>query len=127
MIQRESTDSHLRSIDSLTGRSIEAADGEIGHVCGFVFDDDDWAIRYIEVATRNWWPGRKVLISPAWIRRMSWADGSVHVGLTRVAIKTGPEYVETMPVTREYENQIYLHYGQPPYWQPEVRRETLTR
>jgi uncharacterized protein (UPF0276 family) len=27
---------------------------------GFVVDDEDWAIRYIEVLTRNWWPGKKV-------------------------------------------------------------------
>ena len=52
-IRRESTDSHLRSSEAVTGYNIEAADGEIGHVDGFVVDDEAWAIRYIEVATRN--------------------------------------------------------------------------
>ena len=73
-IRRESTDSHLRSTEAVTGYNIEATDGEIGHVDGFVVDDEAWAIRYIEVATRNWWPGKKVLVSPAWIERVSWAD-----------------------------------------------------
>jgi hypothetical protein len=121
----ESMDSHLRSMEALTGHSIEAVDGEIGHLCGFVLDDQDWAIRYIEVATRNWWPGKKVLVSPAWIKGMRWADASVHVGLTRDAIQSGPEYFDTAPITREYEHRLYLHYGQPPYWPSEVRRETL--
>jgi hypothetical protein len=112
----ESPDSHLRSTEAITGYRIEASDGEIGHVDGFVVDDEAWAIRYIEVATRNWLPGKKVLVSPAWIKRVSWADSTVHTALSREAIKEGPEYIESRPITREYENRLHLHYGQPPYW-----------
>jgi hypothetical protein len=123
-IRKESTDSHLRSTDAVTGYGIEAADGEIGHVAGFVVDDEAWAIRYIEVATRNWWPGKKVLVSPAWIERVSWTDSKVYVGLTREAIRNGPEYVESVPITREYENRLYSHYGRPPYWQHDAERHS---
>jgi len=119
-IAREWTDSHLRSSEAVTGYHIEAADGEIGHVDGFVVDDEAWAIRYIEVATRNWWPGKRVLVSPAWIERVSWADSRVYAGLSREAIKNGPEYTESMPVTREYEDRLYFHYGRPPYWRNEA-------
>jgi PRC-barrel domain len=115
-VKRESTDSHLRSSEAVTGYHIEAADGEIGHVDGFVVDDEAWAIRYIEVATRNWWPGKKVLLSPAWIQRVSWADSKVHVDLHRDAIKKAPEFVESAPITRDYESRLYLHYGRPSYW-----------
>ena len=117
-IQKESNDSHLRSTEAVTGYSIEASDGEIGHVEGFVLDDEAWAIRYMEVATRNWWPGKKVLVSPAWIERVSWSGSKVYVALSREAIKNGPEYVESTPITREYENKLYFHYGRPPYWLP---------
>jgi hypothetical protein len=117
-IQKESNDSHLRSAEAVTGYSIEAADGEIGHVDGFIVDDEAWTIRYIEVATRNWWPGKKVLVSPAWIERVSWTSSKVYVALSRATIKDGPEYVESMPITREYENKLYFHYGRPPYWLP---------
>jgi hypothetical protein len=119
-LEKEWTDSHLRSSEAVTGYHIEAVDGEIGHVDGFVVDDEAWAIRYIEVATRNWWPGKKVLVSPAWIERVSWEDFKVYAGLSREAIRSGPEYSEDMPVTREYENRLYLHYGRPPYWQHEA-------
>ena len=123
-IRKESADSHLRSTEAVTGYHIEATDGDIGHVDGFVVDDEAWAIRYIEVATQNWWPGKKVLVSPDWIERVSWADSKVYVGLSREAIKNGPEYVESMPITREYENQLHLHYGRPPYWLREAEHES---
>jgi hypothetical protein len=117
-IETESRDSRLRSSTEVVGYYIEASDGEIGHVDGFILDDETWAIRYIEVATRNWWPGKKVLVSPAWIEQVNWADSKVCVGLSREAIKNGPEYIESEKVTREYENQLYSHYGRPGYWVP---------
>jgi PRC-barrel domain len=110
------TDTHLRSTETVVGYRIEAGDGEIGHVEGFVVDDEAWAIRYIAVATRNWWPGKKVLVSPEWIERVSWTDAKVFACLTREAIQKAPEYIDTKPITREYERELYLHYGRPPYW-----------
>ncbi len=111
-----SSDSHLRSGNAVTGYRIAATDGEIGHVDAFLVDDETWAIRYVEVATRDWWPGKKVLISPAWIERVSWLGSDVRVGLTREAIGSAPEYRDAAPVSREYEYQLYLHYGRPLYW-----------
>jgi hypothetical protein len=115
-VRRESNDSHLRSTAAVMGYHIEATDGELGHVDGFLVDDESWAIRYIEVATRNWWPGKKVLFSPAWIERVSWTDSMVYTGLTREAIRNAPEYFEPTRITREYEDRLFLHYGRPPYW-----------
>ena len=115
------TDSHLRSTKAVTGYHIEALDGELGHVDGFIVDDESWAIRYMEVATRNWWPGKKVLVSPAWIERVSWEDSKVYAGLTREAIKNAPEFVDFTPITRDYENRLYSHYGRPPYWLHEAQ------
>jgi hypothetical protein len=114
--QRESADSHLRSVNAVNGYYIAAADGEVGHVDGFVLDDEAWAIRYMEVATRNWLPGKKVLVSPAWIERVSWVDSKVYVGVTVDAIKTAPYYVVSRPIARDYEEQLHSHYGRPPYW-----------
>jgi len=115
-IPKQSNDSHLRSSASVTSYGVAAADGEIGHVDGFVMEDKSWAIRYIEVATRNWLPGKKVLVSPEWIKQISWEGLSVSVGLSRDSIRNAPEYVESEPITREYEHRLHLHYGVPPYW-----------
>ena len=82
-ILRESKDSHLRSSEAVTGYHLEAVDGEIGHVDSFLVDEGVWTIRYLEVATHNWWPGNKVLVSPDWVERVSWPDSKVYVGLSR--------------------------------------------
>jgi hypothetical protein len=120
---RESRDSHLRGNEAVTGYHVEASDGEIGHVEGFVMDDETWAVRYLEVATKNWWPGKKVLVSPAWIQRVSWIDSKVYIGLSREAIKNAPAFVESAPITHEYEDQLHRHYGRPPYWLHEAEQK----
>jgi hypothetical protein len=123
-MQRESTDSHLRSAESVTGYHVGATDGEIGHLNGFVIDDEMWAIRYIEVSTRNWLPGKKVLVAPAWIERVSWTDSKVDVGLSREAIENAPAYLLSKPITREDENRLYFHYGRPAYWVNEAEKRS---
>jgi hypothetical protein len=115
-VRRESADSHLRSSETVTGYHVESTDGGIGHVSGFVVDDELWAVRYLEVATRNWLPGKKVLVAPAWILRVSWMDSNVFAFLSEEDIKSAPEYLLDRPLTREYEGQLYTHYGRPPYW-----------
>src|SRR4051794_15389903 len=58
----------LRSLREVTGTTIHASDGEIGHVEDFLVDSNGWAVRYMIADTRNWLPGKKVLISPRWLR-----------------------------------------------------------
>jgi len=104
-------DPHLRSISTVIGYNIHASDGEIGHVEDFVLDDETWAIRYMVIDTRNWLPGRKVLISPKWLERVSWSESKVYVNLLRETIKQSPEYNEKSLLTRDYEIDLHRHYG----------------
>lgn len=123
-VDGESADSHLRSAWGTKGYYLEASDGEIGHVSQFIVNDETWAIRYIEVSTQNWWPGKKVLISPAWVERVSWEDSKVYIAGSRETVKNCPEYNDAMPITRDYEIKLYNYYGQPPYWLNEVDHES---
>jgi len=112
-------DPHLRSAAKVTGYHIEATDGDIGHVEDFIVDTDTWEIRYIVVDTRNWWPGKKVLIAPRWIERMSWDDSKVYVNLSRESIRNGPEY-DRGGLSREYEEKLHDYYDRPKYWDPSL-------
>ncbi|MFZ3049025.1 MAG: PRC-barrel domain-containing protein [Desulfatirhabdiaceae bacterium] len=85
-------DPNLRSTRQVTGYHIHAADGEIGHVEDFVVDDEDWTIRFLVVDTANWLPGKKVLLSPQWIKRVDWADSSVYYNLTRESVENSQEF-----------------------------------
>jgi hypothetical protein len=109
-------DPHLRSTDAVSGYHIQAADGEIGHVKDFIVDDDTWAIRYLVVDTQNWWGGKKVLVAPQWIERVSWTESKVFVDLYREAIKQSPEYTEESLPTRDYEDRLHRHYSRQGYW-----------
>jgi len=112
-------DVHLRSAKEVTGYHVEGTDGSIGHVKDFEVDEESWAIRYLVIQTSNWWVGKSVLVAPEWTTRVSWFDRKVYVGMTRAAIKASPEWGAGDPISRAFEEQLYLHYGRKP-----LRRQT---
>lgn len=112
--------SHLRSVKEVTGYHIRAADGEIGHVEDFIANDTTWSIPFMAIDTRNWLPGRKVLVAPDWITSMNWADRHVAVDLTREAIKTSPKFDPSAPVNQGYVERLYDYYGRPRPRTPEA-------
>ena len=113
---RDDADPHLRSCKAVKGYHIRAKDGEIGHVQGFLVDDESWSIRYLIVNTSNWWMGHQVLVSPEWIKDIDWAESAVTVDLDRHAIKDAPVYDPLVPLPREAEISMYGHYGRHGYW-----------
>jgi sporulation protein YlmC with PRC-barrel domain len=112
---QEGGDPHLRSARAIMGHYIRATDGEIGHVEDFLIDDRSWAVRYIIVDTRNWWPGKKVLVSPEWVTDMDWRNATVAVNLTREQVRAAPEYDPSRPLEREEEIRLHEHYGRRMY------------
>ena len=120
--ERESADIHLHSARDVVGYYVHAADGDVGHVEDFLVDDSSWAIRYLVVDTRNWLPGRKVVIAPGWIKTVSWDDSRVHVDLLRKEVETAPEYDPDAPLERAFESRLYEHYRRPTYWDEERPR-----
>lgn len=113
----ESADSHLRSANEVSGYHLQALDAVFGHVDQFVFEDENWAIRYLVVDTRNWWPGKRVLLAPQWIARVSWPESKVYVDFDREAVQCAPEFDAAVPITRDYERKLFEHYHRPPYWE----------
>ncbi len=118
-------DPDLRSTHDVSGHHVEASDGEIGHVEDFLIDDETWAIRYLIVNTKDWLPGKKVLISPKWIERVSWSKKQVVVALTREAIREAPEYADSPPLTRDQEIALYRHYNWPGYWDADADADSV--
>ena len=119
----EGGDPNLRSARDVMGYYINATDGDIGHVEDFLIDDETWAIRYIIVDTRNWLPGRHVLVSPEWIKEVSWQDSKVYVDLSKRHIEAAPEFDPSMPLDREHEERLYDYLGRSKYWEREPRRK----
>jgi hypothetical protein len=109
--QPDEGDPHLRSIAAVTGYHIDAADGEIGHVEDFLVDDAGWSIRYITVDTRNWWPGKKVLVPPRAVREIDWADRLIHLNVDRRKVKDGPPYDPAATVDEADDEASLTYYG----------------
>jgi hypothetical protein len=116
-------DPNLRSTIAVDSFGVHAQDGEIGHVEDFIIDDVTWAIRYLIVDTRNWWPGKKVLVSTKWIKDVSWGESKIFVKLSREKIKESPEYSPELLLTREFEEKMHKHYKMPGYWLDEKEAE----
>lgn len=110
-------DPHLRSVQECVGYHLQAKDGEIGHVDDFVAQTEDFGIRYMIVNTRNWLPGRKVLVSPAWVESFDWPNNLVHMDLTRSDIRNAPHFDPDAPLSREYEQVLHRHYHKAGYWE----------
>jgi hypothetical protein len=112
---RSHDDPHLRRISVVMKYYVQAGEGDVGQVQGFLVDEKSWAIRYLIINTSNWWVGRQVIIAPEWIDDVDWPGCTIYVDLTRRAIKNSPRYDSTAPFDSEREGAVRTHYGRAAY------------
>ncbi len=101
---------------SLTGYKLSCLDGEIGEVKEFVFDDNEWTIRYLTVETGTWLIDREVLISTTAITAIENENKYIAVKLTRQQIEDSPLLYKATPISRQFETSYHDYYGYTPYW-----------
>ncbi len=117
----EDQDPDLRSAEAVTGYRVEAADGQIGHVEGFLVDSESWVFRYVIVDTRNWLPGgRKVLFPVEIVTGFFWEKRTMGADPTVEKIQDSPVYDNSQPIEREFEEALFRYYGRTGYWFPET-------
>jgi len=97
----ESGDLHLQNATAVLGYAIQAEDGEIGHVWDVLVDDKAWAIRYLVVDTQDWWSGKKVLVSPEWLTRVTWDESKT---LFCIVTAVGDSIASGRPATPSVEH-----------------------
>jgi hypothetical protein len=106
----------LRTAKDLEGYAIGATDGAIGHAADFLFDDEDWVIRYLVVDTGGWLSGRQVLISPFAIGHPDWSARVLPLSITKDRVRNSPDIDTRKPVSRQHEADYLGYYGYPVYW-----------
>ena len=106
----------LRSVSGMRGFTIHATDGDMGSVDEFLFDDEQWTIRYLVVNTGGWLSGRLVLVSPIAFRSVDWDRETFDVALTRQQVEQSPSIATDQPVSRQQEEEYSRYYGYPYYW-----------
>lgn len=106
----------LLKANSLMKSKVLANDGEVGSLVDIYFDDSLWAARYLVVETGRWLDRKRVLVSPASLRRHRGEIGVVHADLSREQIQRCPDIESDQPVSRQYEIAHARYYGYTGYW-----------
>jgi sporulation protein YlmC with PRC-barrel domain len=105
-----SRDTNLRSTAELRMFSVSGTDGRLGRVRDFIIDDDTWAVRYVVIAPDEA-GSAPMLASPHWIAEVSLGENMIIVDAAAAAVRAAPAYRGTSAVTRDYELQLFRHYG----------------
>ena len=101
----------LVSLNVLTNATVEALDGEIGHVESLIVDPRTWTIRYLVVHTGFWWPDKKVLILPDTVARIDDIRASIDLNVNREKVRASPAYVAEETVDGAFDEQFHIYYG----------------
>jgi hypothetical protein len=106
----------LRSTREIQGYNLQARDGVAGSLADFIVNDEDWSILYLIVEASG--IGTKyVLLSPQWIESVSWEENHLRVDLERQTIINSPELDPETQLDRNFETQLYDHYGKNKDWE----------
>jgi hypothetical protein len=89
----------LWTVRSTRGFSIRAVDGALGKVNQFLFDDQQWTIRYLVANIGGCVLGRRVLIPVPVLGTLDWQARSLNVTLTQQQIDDCPNITADPPVS----------------------------
>lgn len=106
----------LRSVNDLKGYDIIAANGVIGNIEEFYFDDEKLTVRYLVANTGNWLSGRQQLISPRSITHLDREKRNIHISLSKEQVKNSPGIDKHQPFSRQMEIIVSDYYGDSTYW-----------
>ena len=106
---------HLHGVASVKGYYVHAVDGDIGHVENVLADDANWEIRYFVIATRNWWPGKIVQLSPYAVKAIDWFGERINMNVTRDQVRSAPAWDPLALMDKASEDALHRHFGWPGY------------
>ena len=96
-------DPHIRNTEEMVRYHLQETDGQVGHIADFLIDDEAWKIRFLEADTRNWWPGKRVLVAPERVESIDGANRIVQINLTRDALEHSSVYHAAADRAEPYE------------------------
>jgi hypothetical protein len=73
------------------------------------------AIRYLVIATRNWWPGKVVQLSPYAVKDIDWFGEHINMNVTRDQVRSAPAWDPLAMAHEVGEDEFHRHFGWPGY------------
>ena len=80
-------DLHLRSTRAITGYTLQATDGPLGTVSGFIVDGKNWTLRGLIIETGTWFSGKMIHLPVSDVARISYEESTVFVNLTTADVE----------------------------------------
>lgn len=109
----------FQNLGEFYNKKIRAADGYPGKTDDFLFDRNEWRVRYLVVKLNSIWPGQKVLLSPDAVEIPQEMNGELPVLLSCHQIKECPRQKTSRLGAPQYGRSIFASYGYLPYWDPQ--------
>ncbi len=86
-IHEDDTGERLRSVKEMHGYHVQTVTGPAGKVVDFLFEEQSWTVRYLNVDTGTFFHEKDVLVSVNRVRRISWGDKSFILSIGRDEVK----------------------------------------
>jgi hypothetical protein len=106
----------LVNTSRIENSKIHATDGAVGKVTTFLFDEEQWVLRYIVAKYGFLFFGGRILLSPISVTGTVGDGEEIRVGLTKGQIKNAPSADLARPISRRKEEQFHRYYQIPVYW-----------
>jgi hypothetical protein len=84
-------DPHLRSVRAVTGYRVEAAGEMGGNLADFLFEDESWEIRFLQVERLIGGKKLEFYVLPQTVERFTWATGTVVLSTLQPVLLAGRE------------------------------------
>jgi sporulation protein YlmC with PRC-barrel domain len=105
----------LVRVKQLRGVLLRAQDGDVGSVEEILFDDENWAARYVVVETGAWLQSRKVLIAPCALGDLHVDEHKLDVNVTCAQVAASPSIETDAPLCRQMLTDYNGYYGWPSF------------
>src|SRR5512137_1433454 len=106
----------LHDLETLTGSSVIASDGEMGSVRNFLFDDLSWTVHFLVVDVGSWLSWRAAVLAISAVEQPDWSKKTLHVHLTKEQVRNSPDIDTEKPVSRQQEIAMKEYLGLPECW-----------
>ncbi len=101
----------LYTLNDLEQYTVNAADGYVGKIKDFYFDDRTWKLRYLVVETGIWLKNRKVLLPASAVKLVNKDDKQLSLDMSMYHVKNGPSIERDLSLKPQSEIDYLSYYG----------------
>lgn len=105
-----------RSLTDLSNFEIVTAGGIKAKIKDFLFDENSWTIRHIEVDFGNIFTGKRVLVPNALFKTSQLVDKEFYLNISNNELENCPKPEDNLPISQKYEEELFKYYQLDYYW-----------